>query len=107
MERMNLSTSFCMESGQVKSGEDKNDTYIKMLQEVVRVTAPIAYGIAAEYPSLVRLIEGMRKHGPLALADIEKSANKNGVRTERKIGPSISKRLYKVFMEQDPESMEI
>lgn len=55
----------------MKSGEDKNDTYVKMLQEVMRVTAPIAYGIAAEYPNVVSLIRGLRRHGPLALEDIE------------------------------------
>lgn len=107
LERMNLDTSFCMESGQVKSGEDKQDTYVKMLQEVVRITAPIAYGIAAEYPTLVSLIEGMRQHGPLLLEDIEKCANKNGVRSDRRIGKSISKRLYKVVMGLDPASTDI
>lgn len=107
LERMNLDTSFCMESGQVKSGEDKQDTYVRMLQEVVRITAPIAYGIAAEYPTLVSLIEGMRQHGPLLLEDIEKCANKNGARSERKIGPSISKRLYKVLMGLDATSTDI
>ena len=68
---MNLDTSFCMESGQIKTGEDKQDTYIKMLQEVVRVTAPVAYGIASEYPSVMSLVNGMRRHGPSCLEDIE------------------------------------
>lgn len=67
---MNLDTSFCMESGQVKTGDGKADTYVRMLQEVVRVTPPIAYGIAAEYPSVVALIRGFRLRGPLALMDI-------------------------------------
>lgn len=60
-----------MESGQVKTGDDKSDTYVKMLQEVVRVTAPIAYGIAAEYPNVISLVRGLRRRGPLALEDIE------------------------------------
>lgn len=107
LERMNLDTSFCIESGQVKSGENEQDTYVKMLQEVIRITPPIAYGIAAEYPTLVSLIEGMRQHGPLLLEDIEKCANKNGVRSDRRIGKSISKRLYKVFMGLDPTSTDI
>lgn len=107
LERMNLDTSFCMESGQVKSGEGKQDTYVRMLQEVVRITAPIAYGIAAEYPTMVSLIEGMRHHGPLLLEDIGKCANKNGVRSDRRIGKSISKRLYKVVMGLDPASTDI
>jgi crossover junction endonuclease EME1 len=60
-----------METGQVKTGENKDDTYVRMLQEVVRITAPIAYGIAQEYPSVVELVEGFQKHGPLALEDIK------------------------------------
>ena len=71
MQRMNLAPSFCMESGQVKSGEDKDDTFIKMLQEIVRVTPPIAYGIAAEYPSVLGLVKAFRKHGPLVLEDLQ------------------------------------
>ena len=68
---MNLETSFCMESGQVKTGEDKDDTFVKMLQEVVRVTPPIAYGIASEYPSVIALVKAFRKHGPLVLEDLQ------------------------------------
>ena len=64
---MNLETAFCMESGQVKTGEDKEDTFIKMLQEVVRVTPSIAFGIASEYPSVMRLVEAFRRKGPLIL----------------------------------------
>ena len=71
MERMNLPTTFCMESGQVKTGENKDDTYVRMLQEVVRVTPAIAYGIAADFPSVVRLIEGFKQEGPGLLQDIE------------------------------------
>ena len=68
---MNLDTSFCMESGQIKTGEDKQDTYVKMLQEVVRVTAPVAYGIAADYPNVMSLVKVMKRHGPTCLEDIE------------------------------------
>ena len=68
---MNLETSFCMESGQVKTGEDKDDTFVKMLQEVVRVTPPIAYGIASEYPNAVSLLKAFRDHGPLVLEDLQ------------------------------------
>ena len=69
-ERMNLETSFCMDVGQVKTGDDTNDTFVKMLQEVVRVTAPVAYGIAEKYPNVISLVKGMRRHGPLALEDL-------------------------------------
>lgn len=60
-----------MESGQVKTGEDKDDTFTKMLQEVVRVTPPIAFGIAAEYPSAVNLVKAFRRYGPLVLEDLQ------------------------------------
>ena len=71
-ERMDLNDSaFCMEGGQVKPGEDKADTFVKMLQEINRVTASMAYGIAAIYPSARDLIRGMRKYGPLILEDVK------------------------------------
>ncbi|MCJ1252202.1 hypothetical protein MMC24_000006 [Lignoscripta atroalba] len=106
-QRLNLSTSFCMDVGQVRTGDDKHDTFIKMLQEVVRVTAPIAYGIAAQYPNVGALLKGMRKHGPLVLENLKKSANKNGALTEARIGPALSRRLYKVFMQLDPGSTDV
>ncbi|KAL1863418.1 hypothetical protein Plec18170_000253 [Paecilomyces lecythidis] len=107
-ERMDVNDAgFCMDVGQVKSGEDKSDTFIKMLQEVTRVTAPMAYGIATKYPSVVDLVQGMRVHGPTMLEDVKKSANKNGALTESRIGPAVSRRLYKVFMGRDPASTDI
>ncbi|MCJ1288009.1 hypothetical protein MMC26_007362 [Xylographa opegraphella] len=68
--RTNFEVSFCMDVGQVKTGDDKDDTFVKMLQEVNRVTTPIAYGIAAEYPSVVSLVAAFKEHGPLALAEL-------------------------------------
>ncbi|KAI9862160.1 MAG: hypothetical protein M1813_004936 [Trichoglossum hirsutum] len=106
-QRMDLETSFCMEAGQVKTGEDKSDTYIKMLQEIVRVTGPVAYGIAAEYPDLSSLMNAFRNRGPTALQDLKKSANKNGAFTNNNIGQAISKRVYKIFMGTDPASNEV
>lgn len=67
---MNLETSFCMESGQVKAGEDKDDTFVKMLQEIVRVTPSIACGIASEYSNVISLIKAFRTHGPNVLEDL-------------------------------------
>ena len=73
---MNLETSFCMESGQVKTGEDKDDTFVKMLQEVVRITPSIAYGVASEYPSVVLLVKAFRKQGPNILEDLQVNLTK-------------------------------
>ena len=127
-ERMNLDTSFCMESGQFHSGKDAHDTYLKMLQEVTRVTASVAQGISQEYPDVASLVEGFSKSGSTALEDIKvcgkscegwffglffirqcadcgvcekKAANKNGAISDRRIGPAISKTLYRVFMNED------
>ena len=72
---MNLSTSFCIESGQVKTGEDKDDTFVKMLQEIVRVTPPIAFGIASQYPNVVKLVNAFRKHGPLVIENLQVCSN--------------------------------
>lgn len=38
---------------------------------------------------------------------VQKSANRNGAVSDRKIGPAISRRLYKVFMELDPASTDV
>ncbi|KAE8349757.1 ERCC4 domain-containing protein [Aspergillus coremiiformis] len=107
-ERMDGNDSaFCMDGGQVKPGENKSDTFVKMLQEVNRVTASMAYGIATRHPSAVDLLRGMRTHGPAMLEDVKKSANKNGALTDSRIGPAASKRLYKVFMGLDPSATDI
>lgn len=37
----------------------------------------------------------------------KKSANRNGALTDRRIGPAISRRLYKVFTELDPASTDV
>lgn len=75
-ERKNFNdAAFCMEVGQVKSGEDNADTFIKMLQEVHRLTAPVAYGIAAYYPTATALVNGMKVKGPLMLEDVKVSSD--------------------------------
>lgn len=38
---------------------------------------------------------------------LQKSANKNGALTDSRIGPAVSRRLYKVFMGLDPSSTDI
>jgi len=61
-------SAFCMDVGQVKTGEDKRDTFVKMLQEVNRVTASMAYGVVERYPSVGDLVEGF-KHGGVGLLE--------------------------------------
>ncbi|KAL9616147.1 MAG: hypothetical protein Q9160_008953 [Pyrenula sp. 1 TL-2023] len=102
----NEATAFCMDIGQVKTGEDGKDTYVKMLQEVQRVTPAMAYGIASEYPTVRALIGGFKKHGPDMLQDVKKSANKDGAVSDTRLGPKVSKRLFKVFTGVDPASTD-
>ncbi|KAI9755735.1 MAG: hypothetical protein M4579_004165 [Chaenotheca gracillima] len=106
-ERMNLDTSFCMDVGQVKTGDDPDDTFVKMLQEIVRVTPSIAYGIAGEYHDVSSLVHGLESRGPLALESLKKLANRDGASTNSNIGPAISKRMHKIFLGTDPSSNEV
>lgn len=103
----NLHTaSFCTATGQVRTGDDAQDTYIKMLQEIQRVTPSIAYGIAGEYRCVRELVGGFRREGNLVLEDIRKSTNRDGGWTDQRVGPAISRRLGKVFMGRDPGAMD-
>ncbi len=68
---MNLPTSFCMDAGQVKSGVDAKDTYLKMLQQIVRVTPPVAHGIVAQYPNVQSLVKALEEGGVGALQFIK------------------------------------
>ena len=75
---MNLDTTFSMESGQVKTGDDKEDTFSKMLQEIVRVTPPIAQAVVDRYPSAMVLVKAFRKGGPLILENLQVSLRLHG-----------------------------
>ncbi|RSL73944.1 hypothetical protein CEP51_011707 [Fusarium floridanum] len=106
-DQATLVAGFCMESGQVKTGEDTKDTYVKMLQEIVRVTAPIAYGVAQEFTSVSQLVRGLEAGGPTRLEGVRKSANKDGTFSDRTIGQAVSRRMYKVFTGQDETSTDV
>lgn len=96
-----------MDHGQVRTGDDAADTFTRMLQEMTQITASAAYGIAAEYSTVRELARALERDGPLALQDCRKTANKNGAFTDRRVGPSISKRLYQVFTGRDEWSMNV
>jgi crossover junction endonuclease EME1 len=75
-ERMEAhDAAFCMENGQVKPGDDKLDTFVKMLQEVNRVTTSMAYGISSQYSCVTDLVRGMQMHGPTMLEDVKVRSN--------------------------------
>ncbi|KAK3293238.1 ERCC4 domain-containing protein [Chaetomium fimeti] len=98
---------FCMETGQVRTGDGPRDTYVRMLQEISRVTAPIAYGIAAEFGAVPKLVKGLEEGGPLRLEKVRKSVNKEGEVSERTVGQAVSRRVCKIFLGRDETSTDI
>ncbi|KAG6009442.1 hypothetical protein E4U21_002357 [Claviceps maximensis] len=98
---------FCMESGQVRTGDGVHDTYVRMLQEIVRITAPIAYGVAAEFNSVTKLVRGLEGGGPDILAAVRKSTNKDGAVSDRTVGQAVSRRVHRVFTGTDEDSTDV
>lgn len=98
---------FCMDVGQVKTGDGPRDTYARMLQEITRVTAPIAYGIVGEFGTVGRLVRGMEEGGPLRLEDVRRCADREGTVADRRVGQAVSRRVWKVFTGLDEGSMDI
>ncbi|KAI0025209.1 hypothetical protein F4780DRAFT_418723 [Xylariomycetidae sp. FL0641] len=98
---------FCMETGQVRTGDGAQDTYARMLQETNRVTAPIAYGIAARYGTVSELVRGLEAEGPFALEDCRKCANKDGAFSHRLVGQAVSRRMHRIFTSRDPASTAV
>ena len=101
------SAGFCMESGQVRSGDSPQDTYVRLLEEITGVTASIAWGIAAQYKTLPELVEALETEGPLCLEALRRASNKDGAFSNRAIGPALSKRIHKILTGQDPMSTDI
>lgn len=96
-----------MDTGQVKTGIDAFDTYQKMLEQIQFVTPPVAIGIMNKYPTVQELIKGLQKNGQGALQECKKASNKNGSFSDRRVGPAISKRVWKVFLGSDPASWDV
>ncbi|CAK7274408.1 hypothetical protein SEPCBS119000_006154 [Sporothrix epigloea] len=99
--------SFCMDSGQITTGDDPQNLYALILQQVARVTEPVALGIAARFDDIPRLVRGFEEEGPLALEAIPKSRTRNGALSDRMIGPALSRRLYKVFIGRDAANTDV
>ncbi|KTW32820.1 uncharacterized protein T551_00305 [Pneumocystis jirovecii RU7] len=94
--KLQLSSSFCMESGQIKTGVDPKDTYFKLLQMIYKVTPQIANVIIEKYPKISYLVSAFRENGPEALSNLM-----IGNLMKRKIGPVLSKRIFHAFMTSD------
>ncbi|KAK8087102.1 hypothetical protein PG994_002076 [Apiospora phragmitis] len=76
------SAGFCMESGQVRTGDSPDEIFVRMLQENARITAPMAYGIFNKYKSVSELVRGFKAEGPLALENCKKE-REQGRRSHR------------------------
>ncbi|KAK4181145.1 putative crossover junction endonuclease EME1 [Triangularia setosa] len=98
---------FCMDSGQVRTGTEPRDIYVRMLQEIGRVTKPIAFGIAEEYESISQVKKAMEEHGPRILENVKKGTNKDGGFSDRTVGQAISKRVHKILLGRDGGSSDI
>ncbi|GAA5858470.1 hypothetical protein JCM8547_007321 [Rhodosporidiobolus lusitaniae] len=91
----------------IPSGKDLQDTYIKMLASLPRVTEAVAKGIVAEYPTMRELYESWEKcrsekERREMLVGIGKGRNVNGTATHRAIGTTLSTSIYKIMTSRDP-----
>jgi crossover junction endonuclease EME1 len=98
---------FCMEAGQVRAGDGAHDTYVRLLQEISRVTAPVAHGVVAECRTVAALVKELEKGGPLRLENVQRCADRDGALTDRRIGQAVSRRLHKVFLGRDDRSTDV
>ncbi|KAG5964218.1 hypothetical protein E4U56_002361 [Claviceps arundinis] len=98
---------FCMESGQVRTGDDAQSTYLRMLQEIVRITGPIAHGVAGVFKTVTELVHGLEEGGPETLAEVKKVANKDGALTDRNVGQAVSRRVHRIFTSTDENSTDV
>ncbi|EEB05604.1 Holliday junction resolvase subunit Eme1 [Schizosaccharomyces japonicus yFS275] len=88
---------FCLDSGQVKSAANIDDSLSYMLREISRITPAAADAICSKFPTLFCLIQHLREHGPDALAEVRINTNL----VSRKIGKALSKRVHTVFLGRD------
>ena len=96
-----------MDSGQIKGGDNPAEVYAKMLQTMTRITEPIAYGIAAKYPTVRELAKGLKEEGQGALEDLRKGSNRDGAVTNGKVGKAISRRVHRVFLGKDGGVLDV
>lgn len=103
--------NFCMSTGQVPTGRNTQDTYLKILQQVIRVTEREATAIAAVHPNVTSLFRAFNMKGDRVLEDIMKEGGgakgpANGTAAaERRIGPRTSERFARIFLGLDAEEI--
>ena len=74
---------------------------------MARVTQPVAYGVAAEFGSVTKLVKGLEEGGPGRLEGVRKCANRDGAFSDRTLGKAMSKRLWQVFLGKDETSTDV
>ncbi|KAI5287511.1 hypothetical protein KEM54_005942, partial [Ascosphaera aggregata] len=88
-------TSFCLAAGQVSTGANACEAYIKMLQHPGAITESLAKDIARDYPGVLDLLRAFENKGPTALQDVERT--RNGQTTQRgveRLGKALSEKLW-------------
>ena len=80
-----LQSSFCVESGQIKSYAEPNDIFQHMLEEIIRVTPLVSVEIGKHCKTLGGMMEIFDIHGPEALAGI------------KGCGIAMSRRIHRLF----------
>ncbi|KAG0205853.1 hypothetical protein BGX28_002588 [Mortierella sp. GBA30] len=89
----------------VRSGTDPEDTWIKTLQAIHMVTHTIARSIVLEYPTLKSLYDGYRQ----CTSVNEAQTMLEGIPVVNRsshLGKVLSKRIYDVFMSDDPDQQQ-
>ncbi|KAF9911798.1 hypothetical protein EC991_002100 [Linnemannia zychae] len=87
----------------IKSGVGYDDTWAKSLEQIHMLTPNIAEGIVAVYPTVRSLYEGYRRCRSVyeAMYMLE---NVELLGSNRIIGKTMSKKVYDVFMGEDPDA---
>ncbi|TGZ82967.1 hypothetical protein EX30DRAFT_358063 [Ascodesmis nigricans] len=88
--------------GNVKTGANPEETFVRMLQEISRVTIPAATGIVGRTASVKGLVEMLEERGADALSAVRTRQTRSGAPSEKKVGKAISRRIAGVFMGTDP-----
>ncbi|KAI5842907.1 hypothetical protein DFP73DRAFT_479312 [Morchella snyderi] len=98
---------FCTDAGQLRVGIGRADTFRRMLEEVYRVTPSAAEAVVRVYPDVRALVAAFAEFGEEALADLPILTMRGGKATDKTVGPSTSRKIFAVFTNRDPDSVEI
>ncbi|CAG8440557.1 3460_t:CDS:2 [Ambispora gerdemannii] len=104
----NEGLNFCVENA-IRSGVDDTDTWQRTLQAIPSVTEPIASAIVRKYPTIRSFYSAYFKchtieEEELLLSKIEIASSGLG-HSSRFINKPLSKKIYDIFMEQDPDAL--